>query len=176
MDEVQVRLEKATELMQPDYHGWGMLFACYNAQNNMPGRQKCAQRVIDQVEKVLARDPDNGTALMFGAMSFAALGNMDRAKQWMDRAVLLDPDNMFMRYNSAMTLAVFFKDENAAIAALEIALGKGGRNVVTLAANDPNFDGLRGDSRFKQLIGDACARYDIVSRVPITPGAIAEPP
>jgi len=175
MDEVRVRLEKATELMEADYHGWGMLFACYNAQNNIEGRQKCAKQVIDQVEKVLSRDPDNGTALMFGAMSFAALGEKDRARQWIDRAVLLDPDNMFMRYNSAMTLAVFFHDEEAAIAALEIALAKGGRNVVTLAANDPNLDGLRGDARLKRMIGEACERYGIVSRAPASPAAGAKP-
>src|SRR4030095_4702486 len=35
MGEVQARLEKATELMPSDYHGWGMLFATYNAQNNI---------------------------------------------------------------------------------------------------------------------------------------------
>jgi adenylate cyclase len=169
MDAVRVRLEKATELMEADYHGWGMLFACYNAQGNIPGRQKCAERVIAQVEKVLARDPDNGTALMFGAMSFAALDQKDRAKQWIDRAVLLDPNNMFMRYNSAMTMAVFFDDVEGAIEALGIALTKGGRNVVTLAANDPNLDKLRGDARFKRMLGDACARYGIVSRAPASP-------
>jgi adenylate cyclase len=162
MDEVQQRLEKSTELMEADYHGWGMLFACYNAQNNMKGRQECAQKVIAQVEPVLARDPDNGTAMIFGAMSLAALGEMERAKQWLDRAALLDPDNMFMRYNSAMTMEVFFGDREGAIEALEIALSRGGRNLVTLAANDPNIDGLRDDPRFKEMIGEACSRFGIV--------------
>ena len=171
MDEVRVRLEKATELMEADYHGWGMLFATYNAQGNLPGRQKCAQKVIAQAEEVLSRDPDNGTALIFGAMSLAALGELDRARQWIDRTVLLDPDNMFMRYNSAMTLAVFFEDKEGAIAALGVTLAKGGRNIVTLAANDPNLDGLRGDPRFKRMLDDACSRYGIVPNIPASPAA-----
>jgi adenylate cyclase len=169
MDEVRVRLEKATSLMEADYHGWGMLFACYNAQDNFPGRQECAQKVIKQVEKVLARDPDNGTALIFGAMSFAALGQEDRAQQWIDRAVLLDPNNMFMRYNSAMTMAVFFNNHDGAIDALRHALAKGGRNVVTLAANDPNLDRLRDDPEFKQILGEACERFGIVPRRAASP-------
>ena len=164
MDEVQLRLEKATELMESDYHGWGMLFATYNAQDNIPGRQACAKKVIAQVEQVLGRDPDNGTALMFGAMSFAALGNMDRARQWLDRAALLDPDNMFMRYNSAMTLAVFFNDKESAIEALSLALARGGRNVMTLAANDPNIDSLRDDPRVKRMFEEASERFGIASK------------
>jgi adenylate cyclase len=87
---------------------------------------------------------------------------MERAKPWLDRAGLLDPDNMFMRYNSAMTMEVFFGDREGAIEALEIALSRGGRNLVTLAANDPNIDGLRDDPRFKEMIGEACSRFGIV--------------
>ena len=162
MDEVRRHLEKATQLMEADYHGWGMLFACRNAQQDIPGRQECAHNVIEQVQKVLARDPDNGTALMFGAMSYAALGEMERARQWIDRAILLDPDNMFMRYNSAMTMSVFFSDTEGAIDALSLVFTKGGRNITTLAANDPNLDALRGDPRFSAMLADACSRFGIV--------------
>jgi hypothetical protein len=45
---------------------------------------------------------------------------------------------------------------------LALALAKGGRNVVTLAANDPNIDSLRSNPRFKQMLDEACERFGVV--------------
>jgi hypothetical protein len=71
---------------------------------------------------------------------------------------------MFMRYNSAMTLAVFFNDKESAIEALSLALARGGRNVMTLAANDPNIDSLRDDPRVKRMFEEASERFGIASK------------
>jgi hypothetical protein len=76
----------------------------------------------------------------------------------MDRALLLDSENQFMRFNMAMGQIVFFKDKDAAIATIEHALARGGPNVVTLVANDPNLDGLRDDERFQTMLESAKAR------------------
>jgi DNA-binding LacI/PurR family transcriptional regulator len=68
-----------------------------------------------------------------------------------------------------MTMAVFFNNHDGAIDALRHALAKGGRNVVTLAANDPNLDRLRDDPEFKQILGEACERFGIVPRRAASP-------
>ncbi len=49
---------------------------------------------------------DNGSAMaaMFSCLLY--LGEGDRAKEWAERAVLIDPDNLIMRYNLACDLAV----------------------------------------------------------------------
>jgi adenylate cyclase len=172
MEDVRRYLQKATELMESDFHGWGMMFACYNALGDIPGRQRCAEKIVEQVTKVLVQDPDNGAALIFGALSFASQGEMDRARQWIERALLLDPDNQFMRYNLAMGLAVFFKDKGAAIEALSHVLAKGGPNVLTLAANDPNLDDLRSDRRVQDMLAAAKVRLGIPRKAPAaTPAA-----
>ncbi len=158
MDEVKGYLEKATAVMESDFHGWGMLFATCNALGDIAGRQRAAEKIIEQASIVLAEDPDNGAALIFSALAFASKGDLDRAKQWIDRALLLDSDNQFMRFNLAMGQTVFFKDKEAAIATIEHALAKGGPNVVTLIANDPNLDGLRDDPRFQQMLALARER------------------
>jgi adenylate cyclase len=151
-------LEKATELMESDFHGWGMLAACYLAQGEAAGLQRCAGKLAGQVEKVLARDPDNGSALAFGALAFAVLGQMDRAREYIDRALLLDPDNLYMRYNLAWPLLAYFNDKDATIEMIEPALAKAGRNLIRLAASDPNLDGLRDDPRFAQMLSSAAER------------------
>ncbi len=135
-----------------------MLTASYLAKGDLPQVRECARKLIGHVEAVLARDPDNGAALAFGALSFAALNQLDRAREWIDRAILLDPDNLYMRYNLAWPLLAFFKDEDAALELLEPALAKAGRNLVSLAAADRNLDGLRDDPRFQRMLTAAKAR------------------
>ena len=110
-DDATRHLEKATALAEGDFHSRGMLSAAYLAQGDLRRAQQCARKVIVQVEAALARNPDNGAALAYGALSFAAVGNLDRARAWTDRALLLDPDNMYMRYNLAWPVLAFFKDK-----------------------------------------------------------------
>ena len=55
---------------------------------------------MTRAQAALARDPDNGAALAFVALSLSAVGKLDRAREWVARAMLLDPDNVYMRYNS----------------------------------------------------------------------------
>jgi adenylate cyclase len=160
LDEAIRLLEKAVELADSDFHSLGMLTASYLAKGDLPKVRECARKLTGHVEEVLARDPDNGAALAFGALSFAALDQLDRAREWIDRAVLLDPDNLYMRYNLAWPLLAFLKDEDAALELLEPALAKAGRNLVSLAAADRNLDGLRNNPRFQRMLAAAKARVE----------------
>jgi adenylate cyclase len=156
-------LEKATEVMESDFHGWGMLAACYLAEGDSARLLKCAGKLIAQIEEVLERDPDNGAALAFGALAFAVAGKMDSAREYIDRALMLDPDNLYMRYNLAWPLLAYFKDKQAAIAMLEPALGKSGRNLIRLALTDPNLDSLRDEPRFQDMLDSAAERVGLAA-------------
>lgn len=148
-------LEHAVNIMETDFHGLGMLAACYTALGNPAGVQHCAQRIITQVDKVLAADADNGIALALGALSFAALGDMERARQWIDRALLADPRNLFMRYNLAYGFLIRFNDPDRAMEMLDPVFAKAGPSTIRLAANDPNLDRLRDDQRFVAMLAAA---------------------
>jgi adenylate cyclase len=164
-------LEKATQLMATDFHGLGMLFAYYHSKDDASGARRAAERVVAQVEKVLAQDPENGAALAFGAMSFAVLDQPERAQQWIDQALLLDPDNLMMRYNLAWGLNKIFQDKEAALNMLGPVFANAGANIIRLAANDPNLDSLREDPRFQQMLGLAKERVAIASPTSATPAA-----
>jgi adenylate cyclase len=138
-----------------------MLFACYLAQENKARARECAENIIGLVEGVVARDPENGIALAIGANSFAAVGQLDKARQWVSRAERFDPNNLFMRYNLAFGLAEVLKDKDAAIDIIGPVLARGGPSTIRLAAVDPNLDSLRGDSRFKEMLGGAFQRLGI---------------
>ena len=154
-------LEKAASLAEDDFHSWGMLSASYLAQGDIEQARNCARKVLELVEDVLRRDPDNGAALAFGALSFSAVGQPDRARDWIDRALLLDPDNLYMRYNLAWPLLAFFDDKDAALELLEPALAKAGGTLISLADADRNLDPLRDDPRFQRMLDEAKARVAV---------------
>jgi adenylate cyclase len=175
MDEVKRYLVKATALMESDFHGWGMLFATCNALGDISCRQRAAEKIIEQASIVLAGDPDNGAALIFSALALASQGDLDRARQEIDRALLLDSENQFMRFNLAMGQTIFFHDKEAALESIKHALAKGGPNVVTLIANDPNLDSLRDDPRFQDMLRRAEDRVKVATRRIIRSAAASAP-
>jgi adenylate cyclase len=168
-------LQKATEIMESDFSGWGMLAASYLASGDLQGVQHCASKVIEQVEEVLARDPDNGAALAFGSFGFAAQGQKDRSREWLERALLLDPENLYMRFNLAWPLIVFFKDKEAAMEILEPVLARAGANLIRLVAAERKLDPLREDPRFLQMLDSALERVGLSSAASRIPAAISSP-
>jgi adenylate cyclase len=89
----------------------------------------------------------------------ATLGQRERAREWIDRALLVDPDNLQMRYNFACTLCAHLQDPDGAIELLTSVLTKdpGGVNLEQ-ARTDPDFDPIRQDPRFQALMAETEAR------------------
>ena len=106
-------------------------------------------------------------------MSFAALGNLDRARDWVERSLLVDPDNIYMRYNLAWGLNKIFGDPEAAIEMLRPVMANAGANIIRLAANDPNLDNLRSDPEFEAMIEDASKRVGLQRPPDLGPSAAA---
>jgi adenylate cyclase len=73
----------------------------------------------------------------------------------MERALLIDPDNLTMRYNFGCTLANFLGDKEAALEMLRPAFEKMGLGLVNHAKVDPDLDRIRDDPRFKEMLAAA---------------------
>ena len=156
-----VHYEKAVALMESDYHAWAQLATCYQAAGDERRVKRAAEMMLSQSEKVLEQDPSNGAALGIGAGGLAILGQADRAKEWIERALLIDPDNLNMRYNFACVLATYLGQYDEAIELLATALPKAGMVMVNIAAIDPDMDSLRGDPRFVEMLDAAKERLGI---------------
>ncbi|MGE5720832.1 MAG: TPR end-of-group domain-containing protein, partial [Sphingomonadales bacterium] len=149
--EAAVHLEKATSVMETDYHAWGLLLGCYQAERREEAIRPTAGKALKHVERVLAQDPSNGAAFSAGAICLVTLGQTARALEWIERALLLDPDNLNMRYNFACALAIA-GDIDAALDLLEPALASAGKAMVKLATVDIDLDSLRGRPRFVAML------------------------
>ncbi len=117
--------------------------------------------MIALAEQRLSQDPSNGSVLSFGAGAYAALGQVQRSREWMERALLVDPDNLSMRFNFACALAAFIKDKEAALRHLERSLATAGAFHLNQIEFDPDLDSLREEPRFQMMIERAKKKLGI---------------
>lgn len=150
--------EKAVALEQGDFGSAGMLVTCYTAIGNHEAARRPAEITLARAEKVLAQDPNNDSAMGHGSDALAVLGQGERAKDWMGRALLMDPENMAMRYNFVCALANHLNDREAALEMLGPAFERMGTGLTNHAKVDPDFDPIRDDPRFKAMLAAAEAR------------------
>jgi adenylate cyclase len=151
---------KAAEVMEGDYHAWGMLMSCHFGLGEKERALEAAKITLQQVEQVTAQDPSNGAAISFGVSALATLGERDRAREWMERALLIDPDNLNMRYNFACALARDLGDKEGALKMLESSLSRI-KGSLGNAEHDPDLECLRDDPRFQKILADAKKRLGI---------------
>ena len=144
--------EKAVGLEEGDFGSAGMLITCCIALGNPEAARRFAKITLARAEKVLAHDPNNGSAMGHGSWALAALGEGERAKEWMKRAVLIDPENITVRYNSACALANNLNDKDAALEILGPAFEKMGPGMVNHSKIDPDLACIRDDPRFKKML------------------------
>ena len=157
IDEATRHFEKATEVMETDFHAWGMLFTCYHTQGRKELFVPTAEKLVEQVQRVLSEDPDNGAALSLGAAGLAILGQSDRARQWISRAILVDPDNLNMRYNFACALANL-DDFEGTLEMLEPIFAQCGTTMIAIAESDVDLDAIRTEPRFQAMFNGAKSR------------------
>jgi adenylate cyclase len=150
--------EKAVALAETDCRSAGMLVTCYRGLGDTDSAERVAKILLDRTERAVAQDKSNGAALGLGAVALAQLGEPERAREWMRRAVLIDPGNTIMRYNLACACAVSLNDVETAIDLIQPYLANANTGQLHHVASDPDLDTLRDHPRFKEMLAEARAR------------------
>ena len=152
LEDAAAHYEKAVSVMETDFHGWGMLLTCRQGLKD-PRWKETAKKALEECERALSQDPSNGAAISFAVGALAALGEGERAKAWIDRAMLIDPDNLNMKYNFACALSVL-GERDASLDMLETSL-RNVRGSLGMAEVDPDLENIRDHPRFHALLADA---------------------
>jgi len=155
IEEAATYWEKALTLEESDFGSAGMLITIYTALGKPDEARRTAKMSLERCEKILARDSNNGSAWGHSSLALAVLGQQERAKEWMERALLIDPDNMTMRYNFVCTLAKYLGDKDAALKMLQLAFELAGSGLINHAKVDPDLESIRDDPRFKEMLAAA---------------------
>ena len=129
--------EKAAACSESDWSSCNMLISCYTAVGDNEEALDAARRTLALAEKLVVSEPANGDIMAGAVGALARLGAAERAKEWADRATLLDPDNMNMRYNIACTLITDLGDNDAALDMLGPYLTRVGRRAWTGSSTTP---------------------------------------
>jgi adenylate cyclase len=160
--------EQAVAMMEADINSAAMLVSCYTALGDAAAMHRTAELTLKRTEAILERDPNNSVVTAYSVDALAALGENERAKARMERALLIDPDNFNMRYNFGCMLAVRLADKDAALEMLEPLFGTILDSFLAYAKSDPDLKSLHDDPRYQAMVAAAEARL-AAANAPVGP-------
>jgi adenylate cyclase len=147
--------EKASALMESDYWASGMALACHTAIGDAEGTRRAALLGLARTEKIVAHEPNNGSAISVFVAALATLGEGDRATAAAKRAALLDPDNQNMRYNLVCTLIGILHRVDEGLDMIEKLFAEITPDGLNWAKVDTDFDLVRENPRFVAMLAAA---------------------
>jgi adenylate cyclase len=168
--------EKAVALVRSDHGSASALVTCYRALGEQARAQHAAEMAALRAEKVIICDPANGIAFASAAHAFAELGDSDRARKWIRKAIAVDPGNLAMRYSLASTIAACFGEEEEALAVLEpfVEAARFAPHL-TMLEFDPSWTPLRHGPGFEAALARMRARLAMLRAIPVSCGPSAAP-
>lgn len=143
--------ERAAAVKPDDYQCVNLLPQIYHSLGRSTEALEAARRGVKLAEHRLISHPEDARAAELGGLSLIEIGELDRAREWLARALALEPDNPPTLYNVACSYAQL-GDANAAFELLERGVQMAGPEWRRWIDHDSSLDPLRSDPRFQRLL------------------------
>jgi len=150
--------ERAAASIDADWSSCSMLISCHAATGDRDQARLAAKRTLAIAETLAATESGDGAVMASAVSALAYLGQTERAREWTERAVLLDPDNMNMLYNLACTMVTDVRDHELALDLLERFLASVGSEFLAWTKSDPDLDAIRKHPRYAAMVAAAESR------------------
>jgi adenylate cyclase len=144
--------ERAIEIKPDDYQVALLLPQIYHSLGLEADAVAAARKGVELAQNELMANPENARAAYLGAGGLASLGESARAKEWVSRALAIDPDDLLTQYNVA---CVYSKlgDLEPAFDLLERLLPNANHETKAWVRHDSDFDILHAHPRWGRIVG-----------------------
>ena len=142
---------RAVEVQPDDYQGPFLLDQALRSLGRDEEAKQYGRLGVKRAEQALLRHPESSRPAQMGACVLASLGEADKAKAWMERALAIDPDDTHIRYNAACMWAQLGEQERSLDLLQTWASHVGPENKDWMLA-DPDLDSIRQNPRYAKLL------------------------
>jgi adenylate cyclase len=151
LDRAAALFERAAELRPDDYQSLLHLIMVYRSLGRERDIENVARRGIELAEREITLHPENPRPAYLGAGGLLAIGERERAREWVSRALAIDPDDILTQYNVACVYAQLGEPERA-FDLLERLLPHANHETKSWIKVDSDFDGVRGHPRYQRVL------------------------
>ncbi|QRM57289.1 adenylate/guanylate cyclase domain-containing protein [Sinorhizobium sp. BG8] len=143
--------ERAAQIRSDDYVSPIHLMSAYRSLGDESSIERWARLGIARAEQALNLNPENSGPAHRGALALAHLGDGDRARDWAERALAIDPEDVVAQYNIACVYAVLGDLEDA-LSLLEDLVPRSSAYHRAWFKNDPDLSAIHDTPRFRRLV------------------------
>jgi adenylate cyclase len=143
--------ERAAELKPDDYQSLVLLIQIYRSLGRDREKEVAARRGIERAERELTLHPENPRPAYLGAAALLAVGERERSKEWLSRALATDPEDVLTQYNVACVYSLM-GDVEPAFDLLERLLPHANHETKAWIKYDSDFDPLRSHPRYQKVL------------------------
>jgi adenylate cyclase len=143
--------ERAAELKPDDYQAPAMLCMIYPSIGRLADREAMARLCVERAQAELVQHPEIPRPAYLGATALIGLGDIERAREWLSRALAIDPDDLLTQYNAACVHARL-GDSEQAFDLLERLLPHANHETKSWVKFDSDFETLRSLPRYAKVL------------------------
>ena len=142
---------RAIEIQPDDSQAPLLLQTVYRALGRFEESEKYGRLGLKRAEEQLRLHPESSRPAQLGAAALASFGEVEKALKWLERVMLIDPDDNNARYNAACTYAQIARIDQA-IDMLELWSEHCGAEQENWFLNDADLDPVRSHPRYAELL------------------------
>ena len=151
IEQATALFERAAEIKPNDYSCPCLLVQWYRSLGREQDIEEVARKGVKLAERQLTLHPDDAKAAELGSQALIELGETDRAREWIARALAIEPDNPVTHYNAACGYAQLGEFDKA-FDLLKRGLANAGPEWGRWVEHDSTLDRLRNDPRYEELL------------------------
>jgi len=143
--------ERAADIKPDDYQSVCLLIQIYRSLGRDRDSKDAARKGVKLAERELTLHAEDPRPAHLGIAALLELGENDRAREWISRALAIDPDDPLTQYNLACGYT-HLGDLDAALDLLERSLSRAGAEIRQWIKHDSDLDPLRSHPRFQKVL------------------------